>query len=1361
MSISIYSQAGAFCEGALAFPNSNSCFNNQVITGDAQWYGFVAGETTETVELTNLDSLPGHVHRMEFYTGTCAGNNLILTDSVEVTPTNDTLLAMTETGLTIGTTYYIKLIRGADGCGKCTLNGANYNLCLLAPVIPPYTICGLLPGSTSYTCCPYPPAGDTCFLFTVCVGTPIEFFGYDGFFYGGSPAYTFASSGGSVAGNVVTFSASGTYYVGAHLGTSPFLDEYAYAQINVVDSVPVSFTASPNPVCQGQQICFTNTTAPPFNDNNYEFWDFGDGNTQIPPCFLATCDCNTYTTAGTYTVTLTMTGGCPGSATQEVIVSPPSIKVVSNVACQGTNTTFNIIFSCLSPSDIDNWAWNWGDGTSSSGLGAIIPFTHTYPASGSYTATLTVQDLSGNFYIINVNVNVAPLPPAPIIATPFTDIVCSAGTSATYTISNFTPPASSYSVAISSGIASVSPVNSSGQFTVIWGSTAGSQAVITFTDPKGCQSFAIIDIMPCCAAPVGFQNFVNSNTSAMIAISGYTTFFSGYNRVINKTFYINGTFTVDQNLQLENCDVFLGADAKIVLNPGKRLIVHNSHLRACDLMWDGIYVSYSNSFVEVRTSIIEDGKNAVVSENGGGHSIRSSLFNKNLISVIARNYSGIFPTVPVATQITGNSFSCRDYSGLSLATLLAINMAGTYDTYPLSTLNGPYTGERSDIGCEISNITNATTIYSIDYYNIFDYLNTGIYSYRSNLMVLRNTFKNIQTFFGGTTGTAIAGIYAVGKPFFIFSFANYKLTVGGYGGGEGNTFTNCLTGVYTITNMNVNVYKNDFNFITEYGVRCENSQFANGINIKNNTMTNFKVGVRCRNNTFCNTQIDENKLKITSTFFFPSSTGIQLEELSTTSTVSDYRVFNNKIQVVKYGIRAFLLNGAILDNNKIEVRPSGTTIGIEVIANYGAQITTNDVQSIPATYTTSVGGIYASMSPLSYIYCNTAKDMGYGIKCAGSMASDIFKNTMQNDYYGFWLDNNGFVGLQDRPGFAGQASYNRWINPFPGARSRTTNFTDGSVSPFVFRTLAVPPPPAWVYYPTATADFTSIPLGTTGTLTGPLALASCPTVPPPALLKSAQDLAMEMIGFPGNDANTKWLSKQGLYHNIMSDSIDVSGDAILQAFVNLSAIENVEKLNQLNKTLVDGSKYNTTDMLVAQSLSSSIVPNNDIETNQKLIADIIVNNYLSGVTNYSATQLNDLRILANKCPFTDGIGVYQARVLLSPIDSIGTEYLNSCETDENRSAIFNSESVEEENTALMVYPNPASDQLTINYQLSASDVAVFEIYNVVGEIVLTRTLNTSEGEQKLPLSNLNSGIYFYKYSINDRIVSKDKLVIVK
>ncbi len=86
---------------------------------------------------------------------------------------------------------------------------------------------------------------------------------------------------------------------------------------------------------------------------------------------------------------------------------------------------------------------------------------------------------------------------------------------------------------------------------------------------------------------------------------------------------------------------------------------------------------------------------------------------------------------------------------------------------------------------------------------------------------------------------------------------------------------------------------------------------------------------------------------------------------------------------------------------------------------------------------------------------------------------------------------------------------------------------------------------------------------------------------------------------------------------------------------------------------------------------------------------------------------------------------------------------------------------ESDNTALMVYLNPASEFLSINYKIEVSDIGMFEVYNLMGEKIITLILNSSEGEQKLSLSTLSSGSYLYKYTINNRIVKTDKLVIVK
>lgn len=566
--------------------------------------------------------------------------------------------------------------------------------------------------------------------------------------------------------------------------------------------------------------------------------------------------------------------------------------------------------------------------------------------------------------------------------------------------------------------------------------------------------------------------------------------------------------------------------------------------------------------------------------------------------------------------------------------------------------------------------------------------------------------------------------------------------------------------------MNVYILLNDFKLINNRGIFISTSSANNTVLIDNNDFATTKIGVHCLNNTFCRTTIRYNKMDNMKNY----STGVWIQETSSMSVGAVYTVFDNKIHTVQYGIRAENLNKATIDNNKIVTEPYTPSllrsIGIEVAGNYGTRITSNNVKIIPNTYATKNGGIYTSLSPASYISCNTTANMGYGIKCAGQMPSDIYNNAMTKNFYGFWLDNNGFVGIQDGIGITGFPScYNKWTI-VPGSTTSKKTFTSGgtvgSSSPIVYKTGASPNSLNAAYNPNPTAAssaslFTLIP-NSIGSSYSPV----CSMVMFPRLLKQAQDIAMGNINFPGNNANGKWLNKQGLLVNIKNDSIDVSSDGILQTFVNQSVTDNLGKLTELNSIISDPTKYDTTDMVAAQALSTTISPTNDIETNQKLIIDIIINNYLSN-TSYTSGQINDLRILAYKCPFTDGLGVYQARVLLSEIDTLGTVYYNVCETAEaeTRMLLINNDGSQDENSSLMVYPNPATNQLILNYQLASTDFAVFDIYNLIGEKVMMQKLNPNENEKEFSVVQLNSGVYFYKYSINEQIIKTDKLVIVK
>jgi hypothetical protein len=77
------------------------------------------------------------------------------------------------------------------------------------------------------------------------------------------------------------------------------------------------------------------------------------------------------------------------------------------------------------------------------------------------------------------------------------------------------------------------------------------------------------------------------------------------------------------------------------------------------------------------------------------------------------------------------------------------------------------------------------------------------------------------------------------------------------------------------------------------------------------------------------------------------------------------------------------------------------------------------------------------------------------------------------------------------------------------------------------------------------------------------------------------------------------------------------------------------------------------------------------------------------------------------------------------------------------------ESINELSNSVAIYPNPSNGMVTI----TAKDFAKVEIYNTVGQLVETRTVNTVD------VSSYNTGIYFFKvYDSNNNSVTKRVMV---
>ena len=112
-------------------------------------------------------------------------------------------------------------------------------------------------------------------------------------------------------------------------------------------------------------------------------------------------------------------------------------------------------------------------------------------------------------------------------------------------------------------------------------------------------------------------------------------------------------------------------------------------------------------------------------------------------------------------------------------------------------------------------------------------------------------------------------------------------------------------------------------------------------------------------------------------------------------------------------------------------------------------------------------------------------------------------------------------------------------------------------------------------------------------------------------------------------------------------------------------------------------------------------------------------------------------------------------------DSYGTMYIADYQNNRIRE-VYNPKlsvsNTQMNHAAIQIYPNPAQDELTIEYQLANNEDATLQITDVTGRMIATKNLSGQKQKEVLDISGFAQGLYLYKVTRDNLLISTGKIV---
>jgi hypothetical protein len=899
---------------------------------------------------------------------------------------------------------------------------------------------------------------------------------------------------------------------------------------------------------------------------------------------------------------------------------------------------------------------------------------------------------------------------------------------------------------------------------------------VTVTTKHGCRytDSTEVFVMACCV----IDSIPHYQDTTLTAAGNF----------FNTAFQISGTVTVTGNVSWNDCKVFMGPHAKIILGPNTKLTLSRVHiLAACDFMWDYIEVPQGDTLdITQRPSLIEDGISAIWVTNGGVLRTNSLIFNKNFTAI---NFGQTGNANP-ATSIRRTSFTCVDLSALTTGNFAANYLGTVFSNYTTNTYSFaketmflPHLNERSFTGITINKNTNVNPLTigvsgPNTLNNLFDRIKYGIYSKQSNIRIVNNRFQSINNsgFFTCTDpvdptpcieceiGT---GICVTGSKTPIV-----KATIGELLGPNqySNKFDSMLFSIAVVNPTHLEVLKNDFSNST-YGI-FTNKIFSRNVKISENRLQKCYSNIGMSENTGSFIEIENNNVNTVGVLPNPGQiflpvVGIVVGDVIPSS--AQLYIRNNWIRSTSIGIwlnNIHYATAQIYDQNRIQwpsnTWPAGFIYrGIGLFGCTNVEVDNNTVSSNTpivnlAVLNTKLRGISIENSPNTTVSHNTFKQLGNGVHGYGiSTASRLGCNVMYKNFNDF-LFTGPFLSANNPLNFSCDIGdqLDNLGNPAP--TGNTFNNYNGSSSDLGGN---IKPTIAWYYIgyvPTATAlQNGSLQNNAVQLSTFPSACTFLPN------LRIAQEARKEVAEKPLNNLplfnstiENVYHYKQRVYQALKSNqnwlNLNTPDDAMLQAFYNDLQNKNIGKFADVDAE-IEQWNFSTADLK-----NNSIVDSGLAEQNLKIVNSIYISKNASGDYMLTPQEKNTLYNIATQIPLNGGFeAVYRARAMLPLLWEDDQTQSNGLKINLNEIQVTE----EKLGDLISLYPNPANEILFIEKSYETNGTVT--MYDLTGRIVKTISLNTTDTKLSVDVNELSKGMYLYELNVDGEIKQAGKFSILK